>query len=347
MKRQFLLTNFTKIEVEKYITHYIKKKFKYDIIFNNYEKDNLYLVYKNYIKNKNFYRKCMKYIYIFVKYNVTSNFFFRIKKIINFFKIHSSRDSTSMLILLLKYGKIEAKKRRKQRIKDSTVNLNTSILKYGKIEGDKKWKQHCNQISKTRGLEGMIYLYGEKEGTKKWNDSQIKWNNKVKNTWENKPIYEESERLAKRRDTCLKLYNDYKYTGREKIDQKLSTERYINTSVERKLIRDPNLLTEYEKYRRNVNKISNINKKKILETWDGLDYYDNKFIGENWYLNYNHNDYPTLDHKYPVSKGFINKKTIEEISCIENLVMTTRIHNTRKQNTFDYEYFIRLENENK
>jgi len=72
--------------------------------------------------------------------------------------------------------------------------------------------------------------------------------------------------------------------------------------------------------------------------WDGRDYYDGEFIFDNFNLNYNHPDYPTIDHKKSIRFGFENNIDYKIIGAIENLCYTKRRINSKKnkQNEKDF-----------
>ena len=72
------------------------------------------------------------------------------------------------------------------------------------------------------------------------------------------------------------------------------------------------------------------NKKELLNNWNGYDYYSNEYIFENFNLNSNDKNYPTIDHKNSIKYGFDNKISAEEISHIDNLCLTTRSNNSSK-----------------
>lgn len=83
----------------------------------------------------------------------------------------------------------------------------------------------------------------------------------------------------------------------------------------------------------------NIRKYKFKENWNGLDYYDNEYIKDNYSL-YDRNDenYPNIDHKISVIFGFKNNISAEEISQIDNLCFTKRKHNMAKLFRTESEY---------
>ena len=72
------------------------------------------------------------------------------------------------------------------------------------------------------------------------------------------------------------------------------------------------------------------NKKQLLESWNGNDYYTDEYILENFNLDSNDKRYPTIDHKKSIRYGFDNKIPVEEISNINNLCITTRSNNSSK-----------------
>ena len=55
-----------------------------------------------------------------------------------------------------------------------------------------------------------------------------------------------------------------------------------------------------------------------------------QYIKNNFMLDKNDPSYPTIDHKISIFFGFINKISVEEISRIENLCLTKRILNLKK-----------------
>ena len=92
--------------------------------------------------------------------------------------------------------------------------------------------------------------------------------------------------------------------------------------------------TEFYNYYLLVCKYTLQNKKELLNNWNGLDYYTNEYILENFNLDSNDKNYPTIDHKKSVRFGFDNKISPEIISNISNLCITTRSNNSYKGNRF-------------
>lgn len=86
--------------------------------------------------------------------------------------------------------------------------------------------------------------------------------------------------------------------------------------------------TDWKLYKDKVRSLTRKNV-KLLE-WDGTDFYDNEYIKDNFNLDYNDNNYPTIDHKISIFEGFMNSKSIEEIASVDNLCWTKRIINITK-----------------
>lgn len=91
-------------------------------------------------------------------------------------------------------------------------------------------------------------------------------------------------------------------------------------------------------YRRKIRYETDLLRQKLFEDWDGYDYYDNEYIKENFTLNKNHNNYPSIDHKMSCFYGFINGLDTSVISDISNLCVTKRIINSRKSQLNEDEF---------
>lgn len=97
-------------------------------------------------------------------------------------------------------------------------------------------------------------------------------------------------------------------------------------------------LSEYELYRHEVDRITRKLKIQVFELWSGLDYYDGEYIKDNLLLEYNDDNYPTIDHKISIINGFKLGLTYEKISSIENLCITKRKLNIKK-GSLNYDEF--------
>ena len=91
-------------------------------------------------------------------------------------------------------------------------------------------------------------------------------------------------------------------------------------------------------YRRKVRYETDLLRQKLFEDWNGYDYYDNEYIKENFTLNKNHNNYPSIDHKMSCFYGFINGLDTSVISDISNLCVTKRIINSKKSQLNEDEF---------
>jgi hypothetical protein len=98
--------------------------------------------------------------------------------------------------------------------------------------------------------------------------------------------------------------------------------------------------TEFEIYKNEVWRLTYRVKKILIEKWNGYDYYDGEYILQNYFIDYNDNDYPSIDHKMSVYYGFINKIDPIDIANIDNLCITKRSINKKKgilcENDFKY-----------
>jgi hypothetical protein len=138
------------------------------------------------------------------------------------------------------------------------------------------------------------------------------------------------------RESILKLYlTDLTY--KDKISKSLIT--YFKNN--------PNFISYdelegYKKYKNKVDRLTNKNKKKLLFNWNGLDYYDNELIKDNFNLHYNNINFPTIDHKYSILYGYKNGLSTEFISSIENLCITKRKLNSEKGRNIENDFIKKL-----
>jgi hypothetical protein len=87
---------------------------------------------------------------------------------------------------------------------------------------------------------------------------------------------------------------------------------------------------EFDIYKSEVWRLTYRVKKKLINDWNGYDYYDNELIKDNYNLHYNDNNYPSIDHKISIYYGFVNKIDPSIIGDIKNLCITKRSINKRK-----------------
>lgn len=89
-----------------------------------------------------------------------------------------------------------------------------------------------------------------------------------------------------------------------------------------------NQKSDFELYRQRVR--TQTRQKKILNNWDGYDFYDGEYIKDNLNLHHLDNLYPTIDHKISIYEGFKNNLSTWVISSVDNLCVTKRIINLKK-----------------
>lgn len=99
-------------------------------------------------------------------------------------------------------------------------------------------------------------------------------------------------------------------------------------------------LEGFTRYNRIVRKLTLRNKKKLLEDWSGYDFYDGEYIKDNFSLDYNDPNYPSIDHKISVKNGYLSGMKEEDCADFNNLCLTKKFINSKKktQNHTDFEF---------
>lgn len=150
---------------------------------------------------------------------------------------------------------------------------------------------------------------------------------------------------SKIQTTNLEKYGHISPFGNKEIQVNIKNNIiYKNLEREWSFNGDKYKLDLFRIYRRKVRYETDLLKQKLFDDWDGYDYYDNEYIKENFTLNKNHNNYPSIDHKISCFYGFINNLDTSVISDINNLCVTKRIINSRKSQLNEDE-FINKENQ--
>jgi len=137
-------------------------------------------------------------------------------------------------------------------------------------------------------------------------------------------------------DTMIKKYgvkyslqnNEIKKKFMLKIDD--TVKKTNITKVQRGVMVDYDNFSSFKDYRKLVDIETRRNKKLLYEEWNGLDFYDNEYIGENLNLNYRDKLYPSIDHKISILNGFLDDIDPYSIGNITNLCITTRTNNSKK-----------------
>jgi hypothetical protein len=158
------------------------------------------------------------------------------------------------------------------------------------------------------------------------------------------------------KETCLEKYGVDSYTKTEEYlekTKKTNLEKYgvvhesktIEGQLKRKITRikkgkqlPDEQLSDYRKYRLKVNRILQRNKNKILQNWDGYDYYDDEYIKDNFKLDKKHRFYPHFDHKISVIYGFRNNIDHKIIGSINNICITKQYLNCLKREMNENEF---------
>ena len=187
--------------------------------------------------------------------------------------------------------------------------------------------------------------------------------NKIRELYGCVNVFQNEKIKQKSKNTKLKKYGDGNYINIEKykrtilkkygvdnISKILSVkQKKINTSLKNwgveypiqnkevvdKMIETINKnrtydLSDYKVYRYKSILLLNKNRKKLIEDWNGYDYYDGEYIADNFNLKQTDRNYPTIDHKISVFYAYINKLSVEEVSLIDNLCMTKKYINSKK-----------------
>jgi len=102
------------------------------------------------------------------------------------------------------------------------------------------------------------------------------------------------------------------------------------TKIDKCLMVDYKNIDIFKLYRRFVDRITRQYKKELFNRWDGYDYYDKEYIKENIKMDYKNKSYPSIDHKISILYGFNNQIDPYEIGGIDNLCITKRTNNSKK-----------------
>jgi len=210
----------------------------------------------------------------------------------------------------------------------SDKSKQTILDKYG-VDNPAKSEKIKNKIENTN-----IKKYGTKTPAQ---NSCIK--EKMQTTCLNKygvkNSFQSEEIKGKIKIINLEKYGVINPGQSEEIKQKIK-----NTKI-KNLNQIPDIFkTDYQIYRRDVVNETNLIKYKLFTNWNGYDYYDGEYIFENFNLDPNDKNYPTIDHKISVYFGFINGIPVEDISKLDNLCITKRRINSSKNKLNENEYNI-------
>ena len=143
----------------------------------------------------------------------------------------------------------------------------------------------------------------------------------VKNALKNKTLLEKSK------ETCFKN-NGVEFS----MQSPILKEKIKKTRIKRGNQIPDELLSEWEIYKKKVKNETNKFKKDLFIHWDGYDFYDGKYIKNNFELyKCRSSDYPTIDHKISTFYGFKNNISEKIIGNINNLCITKMKINSSKK----------------
>ena len=220
-----------------------------------------------------------------------------------------------------------------QEKKESTCIKNYGVKNISQSEDvkRKKEKTFLKNFNIKNIFEDVTFI--QKKLQEKYNvinSSQLSWvQNKIRKTNLQKFGVEyslQSEKIKEKSKKTNMLKYGVEYPGQSKEIQK----KILNTKVAKGNAIDPILLTDFQIYRKKVDKVTKQFKVQLFKTWSGYDYYDEEYIKENIKKHYNNQSYPTIDHKISIFYGFQNNILPSIIGNITNLCITKRVINIKK-----------------
>ena len=95
-------------------------------------------------------------------------------------------------------------------------------------------------------------------------------------------------------------------------------------------------------YRNECRRLTERSLKTLFKEWDGIDYYDGEYIKDNFNLDHNDKNYPTIDHKISIYYGFKNSIDPSIIGSLDNLCITKRAINSSKRDIIEDEFIEKI-----
>ena len=95
----------------------------------------------------------------------------------------------------------------------------------------------------------------------------------------------------------------------------------------------------FENYENSIENKTKMIKSELFEKWNGYDYYDGEYIKDNLNLNHLNVNFPTIDYKISIYSGFKNNIPFYEIASIENICITKRGINSKKNRLTEEEFY--------
>jgi len=223
-------------------------------------------------------------------------------------------------------------------------NKETCLEKYG-VDSYSHTSDFLEKVKQTNNEKYGVDFYPQ---TKEYSI-------KVKQTKSNKYGDENYNNRIKYKKTCLEKYgvNTFVLTDifKEKqiksyilhydVTHPMKNEKYKKERIIKLKEMGYTITTdEYLLYRNLIYSETKKIKEKLLKDWDGFDFYDKKYIKDNYSLPYYHKNYPTIDHKISIYYGFKNNISIIDMIKIENLCITKRCINSSKGRKIETDYKV-------
>jgi len=201
------------------------------------------------------------------------------------------------------------------------LNINKLKIKYPNIKYNDIVEININDLSINSPIEidCMCELCGE---TKKLQYRKYILNKNRRQYYSCKKCKNKKTSLTKKERYGDELYNNPK--------QMIKTKEKLGIYIPLEMVSD------FKKYRKIVNRFTYRSKKILFNNWSGIDYYDNEMIKDNLKLSSNSMKYPTVDHIISIHEGFLKNIIPSIIGDINNLCITKREINLLKRNKIGF-----------
>jgi len=209
--------------------------------------------------------------------------------------------------------------RGKKRAKEVVERI-SSILKNQYKNGREVWSKGLTKDN----IEGLKKISKKMKGNKNGIGHKVSDENKTKL----------SERM---KGNKINLGKKYSKERRDKIGKAniislkgrkiplVVIKKIAKTKIEKGMQISPELLSDFENYRRDVLKETRKHKKKLFKDWNGLCYYTEKNIIKFYNKeDYNNPNFPVIDHRMSIFDGFNNNISHAIVGGIDNLCICTR-----------------------
>lgn len=225
---------------------------------------------------------------------------------------------------------------------------NEKELLYSKYQKNTKFNTEKYCCSQKCATDKLLNTFNKKYGCVSSQHPDIKLKQEITNIERYGSKSCQSNKIIKQKsyETMIERYG-VKYPNQcEEIKNKMMiniddiVRRTNITKVLRGVMVDYNNYSSFQDYRKLVNIETRKNKKSLYNNWNGFDFYDDELIMENLTLNYLDKNYPTIDHKISILYGFKNKIDPNIIGSIDNLCITKRSNNSRKNSKNDLNFLF-------